>query len=243
MFDIETNSGPGPLILAGGAEFNRRMATADRVWLGLLNRESLRLGVLPTASEHHPELAAANGVSHFSSLNIAAKATLITGPQSAADKNQIAEIEQLDAAYMAGGNPIHLADVLAGSPAWRTLESRWRQGMALGGSSAGAMVLCETIFVQNGWAEGLGLVGGAVVLPHFDNRDEAGAERAREAVSSRGLLGLGIDESTALIWHGGIWRAAGPGRVVLLSKDGVSKYIDGQVIDGLPAPGERLTSP
>ncbi len=236
-----TSSGKGfapcPIILAGGAEFNERMAPADRAWLDLLGRELPRLGVLPTAAEHRPELAAANGVSHFLNLNAAAEATMITGPQAAADKNRIGEIDQLDAAYIAGGSPIHLAEVLGGSPAWQKLLSRWRQGMALGGSSAGAMVLCEAIFVQSRWAEGLGLVMGAVVLPHFNNRDAEGAERAREAVTSRDLVGIGIDESTALIWHGDVWRVVGPGRVVVLNGQGSATYFDHQTIAGLPVPG------
>ncbi len=239
MVENKKARGPGPIILAGGAEFDTRMAPADRVWLGLLGvAEGVkpRLGVLPTAAEQRPELAASNGVSHFLSLKSAAEATMITGPQSASDEETIAAIDQLDAAYIAGGNPIHLADVLSGSPAWQKLESRWRQGMALGGSSAGAMVLCEAIFLQNRWAAALGLLKGAVTLPHFNKRDEAAAERARDDVTSDGLVGLGIDESTALIWHEGIWRVAGPGRVVVLNREGAAAYFDEQVISGLPDP-------
>ena len=227
---------PGPLILAGGAEFNDRMAAADRAWLALLGRSRPRLGVIPTAAERRPDLAAANGVRHFTGLEAQAEATMITDTRSAAADAIVRAIEQLDAAYIAGGSPLHLVSTLVGSPAWRALAEGWRRGMALGGSSAGAMALCGSIYLREQWADGLGLVAGAVVLPHFDNRDAAAAERARVAVSERGIVGLGIDESTALIWHDDVWSVAGPGRVVVLAADGARTYRDGETISGLPAP-------
>ena len=239
MVENKKARGPGPIILAGGAEFDTRMAPADRVWLGLLGvAEGVkpRLGVLPTAAEQRPELAASNGVSHFLSLKSAAEATMITGPQSASDEETIAAIDQLDAAYIAGGNPIHLADVLSGSPGVAEAGKSLAAGNGVGrlqrrghGSLRGDL-LAKSLGRSPWPAE------GAVTLPHFNKRDEAAAERARDDVTSDGLVGLGIDESTALIWHEGIWRVAGPGRVVVLNREGAAAYFDEQVISGLPDP-------
>lgn len=109
--------------------------------------------------------------------------------------------------------------------------------MALGGSSAGAMVLCQAIFVQNRWNEELGLVPGTVVRPHFNRLDDSGLEKARSAIAERGMIGLGIDEHTALIWSGGAWRSAGPGRIVIFTAKDMTTYRDGETIAGLPTPG------
>jgi cyanophycinase len=236
MTETKANA-PGPLILAGGAEFDDRMAVADRVWLKLLALGMPKLGLLPTANEDRPEIAARNGARHFRRLVTEAEPVMVTTAASAGDPEVVGQIESLDAVYMAGGNPSYLARTLAGSPAWQAIEHRWRKGMGLGGSSAGAMALCEAIYVQERWVDGLSLVRGLVVLPHFNRRDDAAAERIRQVLVARGFIGLGVDESTAAIWHAGTWQAAGLGRVVVLSSDGARAYQAGDKIEALPQPG------
>jgi cyanophycinase-like exopeptidase len=228
---------PGPLILAGGAEFDERMATADRVWLRLLGLGIPRLGLLPTANEARPEAAARNGVRHFRGLVTNAEPLMVTDKAGASSPKIVDKIEDLDAIYMAGGSPTYLAEALRASPAWEAMVRRWREGMAFGGSSAGAMAPCEAIYVQERWADGLGLVRGLVVLPHFNRRDEPAVEKARTAVTSRGLVGVGIDESTAAIWHKGSWQAEGLGRVVVLAPAAITSYRAAETIEELPQPG------
>jgi cyanophycinase len=226
-------AGPGPLVLAGGAEFLPAMADADRALLDLLGRRA-RVAVLPTAADRRPDLAAANGVRHFRSLGAQAAAAMITDRRSAAEHRHAALLDSADLVYMAGGNPRHLVESLAGSPAWETLRRRWREGMALGGSSAGAMVLCRAMLFQEEWAEGLDVVPDAAVLPHFERRDAAARRQAAAALGERSLLGIGIDESTAVIWSEGSWRVAGRGSVHVLGRD--PAYAAGDTVEGLPAP-------
>jgi cyanophycinase len=228
---------PGPLILAGGAEFDDRMAPADRAWFAAKAASRPRVAVLPTANQNRPDLAAANGSAHFRSLGAEAEPLMVTTRWFANDEATLSRLDGLDFAYFAGGNPRYLAETLAGSKLWLTLAEMWRQGMGLGGSSAGAMVMCEAIFVQGLWQAGLGLIPGAVVLPHFNNRDEDSITRVRQAVTERGYMGIGIDESTALIWtpdEG--WRVVGPGKAWILTAEGVTQYGDGSAPDGLPEP-------
>jgi cyanophycinase len=227
----------GPLILAGGAEFDERMAEADRVWLAARRKFRPRVGVFPTANTEHPDKAAANGVSHFRRLVTHSEPVMVTTPDTAGSERVLNQLPKLDYAYFAGGSPTHLAEVLSGSPAWRAMVENWRRGMGLGGSSAGAMVMCQAIFVQERWAAGLAVVPGAVCLPHFNRRDQAGSERARQAVSARGFVGLGIDESTALVWTGeNGWRVAGRGTVSVLTESAIVRYEDGASPKGLPDP-------
>jgi cyanophycinase len=227
----------GPLILAGGAEFDDRMAEADRVWLAAKGIFRPRLGLFPTANTERPDKAASNGVSHFRRLVTHSEAVMVTTRETAADPGIVEQIAKLDYAYFAGGNPTHLAETMAGSEAWVALVRAWEAGMGLGGSSAGAMVMCEAVYVQERWAAGLAVLPGAVVLPHFNRKDEASIERARKAVVGRGLAGIGVDESTALIWMAGEgWRVAGPGRVRLLTEAGAVTYGDGDSPEGVPDP-------
>src|SRR6266567_355723 len=96
---------PGPLILAGGAEFDDRMAVADRIWLKLLALGMPKLGLMPTANEDRPDIAARNGARHYRRLVTEAEPLMVTTAASAADEKIIGQIESLDAVYMAGGNP------------------------------------------------------------------------------------------------------------------------------------------
>jgi cyanophycinase len=230
----------GPLLLAGGAEFDERMDEADRAWLASRRIGVPRVGVFPTANIERPDRAAANGVAHFRRLATHAEAVMVTTRDTTEDERILTQIEKLDFAYFAGGEPLHLADVLRNSPAWQALHRRWREGMGVGGSSAGAMVMCEAIFVREQWAEGVGAVPGTVCLPHFNRRDESAIERARVAVTARGHIGLGVDESTGLVWDGR-WRVAGPGKLWVLSNEGAARYSAGAEPPGVPAPGSSGT--
>jgi cyanophycinase len=227
---------PGPVILAGGAEFDERMADADRVWLAARGMFRPRLGVFPTANTERPDRAAANGVSHFRRLVTHSEAVLVTSRDTASDERILEQVSKLDYAYFAGGEPLYLAETLAGSQVWAALLAAWRQGMGLGGSSAGAMAMCQAIYVREQWGAALALVPGVVCLPHFNRRDAGAVEQARRALTARGLVGLGIDESTALVWKAGEgWRAAGRGRVTLLTAEDLSFYQNGP-IEHLPEP-------
>jgi len=226
----------GPLLLAGGAEFDERMAPADRALLALIGRPSPRLAVLPTANADHPEAAAANGVAHFRSLGVEAEAVMITSRARAGDPALARQLALADCFYLAGGDPLRLLEVLRASLAWETLLQRWREGAGLGGSSAGAMALCQAVYLRRQWADGLGVVPGTAALPHFNLRRPDSVERVRARVSERDVIGLGIDESTACIWSAGAWRAAGQGQVHLLARDGVRTYTAGEAISGLAQP-------
>ena len=101
------------------------------------------------------------------------------------------------------------------SPAWEVIHSRFLQGAALAGSSAGAMLLgswipanIRSVFFQNGkgpgWTKSLGLVP-YTIWPHFDwglktFKDKI-ARAMDEAPGDVGKNWLGIDEDTAVIWN------------------------------------------
>jgi cyanophycinase len=122
--------------------------------------------------------------------------------------------------YLLGGDPGYLLDTLLDTAAWRAMREALRGGGALAGSSAGAMVVCETLLLRSrnpspakrhGRA-GLALMPGVVLIPHL-NRFAAGwLQSARNEARERDILGL--DESTGLIYDRG-WRVHGPGEVGL----------------------------
>jgi hypothetical protein len=77
------------------------------------------------------------------------------------------------------------------------------------------MALAERLWTRDGPADGLGLVPGIAVLPHFD---PARGRAWRRAVDPDGRLAwVGLDERTLVIGRaGGPWVVRGAGRAHLL---------------------------
>jgi len=120
--------------------------------------------------------------------------------------------------YLLGGNPGYLLDALRDSPAWDAIVTAVGEGAAVAGSSAGAMVMAETLLLRSrnpsprsrhGRAA-LAILPRVVVLPHLNTFGEAWLEAARREAEGRDIIGL--DEATGAVWRGG-WTVHGPGVV------------------------------
>jgi cyanophycinase len=132
----------------------------------------------------------------------------------------VADLEASPLTYLLGGDPGYLLDTLVDTPAWDAIRSGLAAGRALAGSSAGAMVVCETLLLRSPnpspsarhGKPGLSLLPGVVLIPHLNRFAPGWLESARREARGRDILGL--DESTGLLYAGG-WRALGPGLVRL----------------------------
>ena len=121
--------------------------------------------------------------------------------------------------YFSGGDPHRVAEIFNGSPLWNEIVAEWKTGTSLAGCSAGAMAFGGTIMGirKSRHSEGLGLLTGIEVIPHYDKMlgwlpDRVAAFIAN-SVSDATLLG--IDENTALV-HTDAWRKFGRGNVHVL---------------------------
>jgi cyanophycinase len=133
-----------------------------------------------------------------------------------------------------------------GTPLWDAIVEAWRSGAALAGSSAGAMALGEWTLVRdrfpgdvNRWyREALGLVPRVAVIPHFDTFGGRWVESAIAGRPRDDAVLVGVDERSAALWQGGVWRATGPGGVTVLVGDTARRYEPDEPIGGTPPPGE-----
>ena len=121
--------------------------------------------------------------------------------------------------YFSGGDPHRVAEIFNCSPLWNEIVAEWKTGTSLAGCSAGAMAFGGTIMGirKSRHSEGLGLLTGIEVIPHYDKMlgwlpDRVAAFIAN-TVSDATLLG--IDENTALV-HTDAWRKFGRGNVHVL---------------------------
>jgi cyanophycinase len=222
-----------PLVaLVGGDEFRPQDAEVDRHIIQRLGRPHARVAILPTAAAHeNAPLAAANGVRHFRGLGVEAAAVMIVDGASANDERLVAELDGVDLVYIAGGDPLYLLDTLRGSLVWRRLSGAVEEGRVLAGSSAGAMVLGETMYYRQEWTHALGLLPGICVLPHFERWGADALPGLRESSSGSDLALLGIDGATGCVGWGKEWEVMGPGAVTVIRAGLSEAYHDGERIE------------
>jgi cyanophycinase len=206
---------PGPLALVGGAEWTDGCSFDQDLWHSSGESEIL---VLPTAAAYeHPERAVETARNWFAGFGARATGLMILSRRDALDEAQAGRLRAARFVYLSGGSPMHLRSVLKDTPAWTALVEAWRGGAVVAGSSAGAMVLGDSMVDPRGGALtlGLGLIERVAVLPHYDAWSEEKAHRTVQLATGH-LRIAAIDERTALVRNpDGTWWTGGAGQVTI----------------------------
>jgi cyanophycinase len=234
---------PGPLALVGGAELGPGNEPQDR-----LLAEAAAGGpafVLATAAaRHRPELAVANAAGWFRRFGLDVEELPATRRREARAPANVERAREGRFFYLVGGDPGIVPTTLRDTPLWDAIEAAWRDGAALGGSSAGAMALGEWTLTREArpgderrrYATGLGLVRGVAVIPHFETFGASWVDSAKAGVPRDDVVLLGLDERTAAVWTEGIWHVMGPGAVTVIVGDTEVVCSSGDEVPGLPHP-------
>jgi cyanophycinase len=229
----------GLLALVGGDEFHPGNEEQDRLLVAAAADGPAF--ILPTAAARsRPDLAVKTARQWFAALGLELEGLEVLNRTQANSKEVAARAAGGGFFYLAGGDPGHLARTLTGSRVWAAIRSRWLEGAALAGSSAGAMALCQWTLIRASWPNrsqrrdepALDVVPGTAVLPHYDTFGNRWVDSAAQALPDAVLLG--IDERSAAVWDGR-WRAVGPGRVVIW-RGGKQREFLREPVDGLPDP-------
>jgi len=170
------------ICLQGGAEFGAVGAEMDAD-LVRMSATSGRPGpivvmALAGAPGREYDTANANGVRHFSALVAQVHSNGTSGPApnviAAPDARgepeaAIALVASARLLVLPGGSPSRLLDALTSTGLVDTITTLLADGGIVMGASAGAMVLCERTWLPDTGriSAGLGLVPGALVLPHW----------------------------------------------------------------------------
>lgn len=233
----------GPLALVGGDELNPGNEPQDEVLVRAAG-DGPAYVIATAAARHHPELAVANARRWFGDLELAVEELPALRRSDVKAPENVRRAREGRFFYLVGGDPGLVPKVLQGSPLWEAVTEAWREGAALGGSSAGAMALGEWTLVRERhtgderrrYAPALGLVPGLAVLPHFETFGHRWAEGAVAAAPRDDVILLGIEERTAAVWRDGYWICLGVGGVTVINRDGRQRSASNQRIEGLPRP-------
>lgn len=166
--------------------------------------------VIISSASYYADLDIQNRLSgwydRLSENQIASLNILHTRSRAEADQPEFSQIlESATAVWFLGGNQNWISQVYVGTKTEERLHAVLARGGAVGGSSAGAAIMSRCM-IADGKNEpilstGLGFLPGTIVDQHFRKRDRLG--RLMRALELRpGLVGIGIDEGTALIVRG-----------------------------------------
>jgi cyanophycinase len=218
---------PGHLVIIGGGEDRSQDMRVLRRFVELTHAAQPKIAVL-TAASREQELVAEVYRHAFGVLGAVPTVFAMHQRTDAADPLVIEHILQADGVFMTGGDQRKLLAIIGGTRTSAAMHRIYRErGACIGGTSAGASAMSEHMLAE-GWihphpskgmvdlAAGLGFVPRAIVDQHFSERYRLGRLLAVVAQNPY-LLGVGIDEDTALVIERGLGlEVVGDGAVTLV---------------------------
>jgi cyanophycinase len=192
----------GTLVIGGGGDLPELVR--DR-FVELAGGPQARIIVIPTAHSvaDRPEASAAldpwmgKGAASVRLLHTRSK-------EQANDSAFVQPLTEATGVWLGGGQQQKLTEAYLGTEVERQLKRLLDRGGVIGGSSAGAAVMTRVMItrgrMQADVGEGFDLLPGAVVDQHFLKRNRL--SRLLSVLSDHpDLVGLGIDEQTAVVFH------------------------------------------
>jgi cyanophycinase len=239
-----TDRGPGTLVLIGGA--CEPQGEALGAFLRLSNAlDGGKIVGITTASQD-PANSAREWMKAFEQAGATHVEIPIVDRRDRAQDRRIARmVEEADGIFFGGGDQVHLVATLGGSRLDRAVREAYAAGVTVCGTSAGSAALTETILAGGEPDEygkmqdvhlgpGFGLLGfRAMIDTHFTQRRRL--QRLFMVIAQNAeLLGLGIDEDTALVVQGHLGEVVGRGSVTFVDGRGVRFDNADQCMNGNP---------
>ena len=220
----------GTLIIIGGHEDHN----GERVILKEVARriEGGRL-VLATIASHNPDGYLKKYQASFGDLGIPdVKELYIKDRIEAAHRDKISALDDVNAIFFSGGDQLRITSQIGDTPLFERVREIYDNGGVIAGTSAGASMMSETMLVRGRgktssragdlrMAAGLGFMRNVIIDQHFAERGRIG--RLIGAVSQNPrVLGIGLDEDTAIVVEGDCFDVIGSGAVYIVDGSSVT---------------------
>lgn len=193
----------GSLIICGGGTLPDALRAKV---LELAGGEHARLVIISTASQTADTPEIETYVAWWRQQKLAEMTILHTRSREVADTEQFVEpLTRATGVWFMGGNQAWLIDTYSGTRTETEMRKLLERGGVISGTSAGAAVMSK-LMIRGGTTmtelgRGFGFLDGAVVDQHFVRRMRQ--DRLLRVIEQHpNLVGLGIDEATALLVQG-----------------------------------------
>ncbi len=200
--------GTGTLIIVGGGGMPKGLMNR---FIELAGGKDASIVVIPIST---PDPLPADSRLTGSFLRAGAKkVTVLRGrtPKSVNDAASLKALRRATGIWFGGGRQWRFIDAYEGTEAAKLMHDVLRRGGVIGGSSAGASIQGEYMargnplgprdIMADGYERGLNFLPGVAIDQHFSQR-----KRQKDLASLvdryQQLLGIGIDESTAIVVTG-----------------------------------------
>lgn len=184
-----------------------------------------RLVVIPTAGMRVDKGDSASFAKPWKSAGFADVTVLHTRDRKRADDPKfVAPLKTATAVWFGGGSQQRIADAYVGTAVEKELHALLKRGGVIGGTSAGAAIMSRVMIARGNpravIAKGLDLLPDVTIDQHFSQRKRK-PRLVGVLKKHPERVGLGIDESTAVIVRGRRMLVVGKGKVtVLLAANG-----------------------
>lgn len=212
----------GSLVIVGGGQVGRDILD---VFFALAGGRDAPLVVIPTADgkeTYPPDWA---GLRLFTDYGATHVTLLHTTDRKVADSEEfVAPLMTARAVWFVGGRQWHLVDSYLHTRTEREIERVLERGGVVGGTSAGASIIASylvrgaregnQIVMAPGYEEGFGLLKGVAIDQHILTRNRQD-DLDQVVAKHPDLLGIGIDESTAILVQGQQFEVIGASKVAV----------------------------
>lgn len=211
----------GSLLIVGGGQLPP--AIVDR-FIDLAGGKDAPMVFIPTAEEVDPPRATA-GNNWLTKAGCTHVTILHTRDRKVADSDEfIKPLLGARAVWFEGGRQWRLVDSYLNTRTEREIWNVVKRGGVIGGSSAGATIQGSylvrgaregnTVMMAPGYEEGMGFLKNAAIDQHVITRHRED-DLNRVIDQHPGLLGIGIDESTAIVVQGDRFEVIGKSKVFI----------------------------
>jgi cyanophycinase len=214
----------GTLIIGGGG------GLPDEVWKKFIEAAGGpkgRVVVITTALEQ-PLATQIGDVNTLKKMGAAQVKALHARSRKEVEAPEFLEaLRQAQGLWFTGGRQWRLVDAYLDTKAHQEMQALLERGGVIGGSSAGASIQADYMvrgdplgnlkIMAEGYERGLGFLQGVAIDQHFFKRKRT-ADMTELMARYPQLLGIGIDEGTALVVRGEIMEVIGQSNVAIYDR-------------------------
>jgi cyanophycinase len=221
---------PGTLVIIGGHEEKEGACVILKEVAKYIHHGRL---VIATIASEEPESYFEEYQRAFAELGIHELNHVYIGDRAeSSDNEKLKQLDDVHGVFFSGGDQLRISSQIGDTPFETRILEIYKNGGIIAGTSAGASVMGETMLIRGPSAEshrigdihmapGLKLIKDVIIDQHFAERGRIGRLLGAVALNPR-ILGIGIDENTAIIVHDRKFKVLGAGAVYIVDGAGVS---------------------